>query len=66
MKEGNKVYAGGELSTARVAFETNSRVRDDLQRLANTGLFGWTVDVVAERLICEKLRDLADQGWLER
>jgi len=35
-----------------------------LKHLSENGLFGTSVEDVAERLLCEKLREVVLQGWV--
>ncbi len=35
-----------------------------LKHLTENGLFGTSVEDVAERLLCEKLREVVLQGWV--
>jgi hypothetical protein len=35
-----------------------------LKYLTENGLFGTSVEDVAERLLCEKLREIVLQGWV--
>lgn len=39
------------------------QVRHALEQLARTGLYGWSAEDAAERLLCEQLRDVGD--WEE-
>lgn len=43
-----------------------SRVRADLDRLWRYGIFGHSVEDVAERLISEGVRRLVSEGWLAK
>jgi len=46
-----------------MSIETTQEVYRALGTLQATGLFGSTAEEVAERLICEKIQELAQRGW---
>lgn len=50
-------------ATVTIQIATNAVVAELLGLLQDTGLFGETIEQVAEQLLREKLRELELQGW---
>lgn len=51
-------------SVAPIALKLTPEAHRLLKHLVENGLFGTSTEDVAERLLCEKLREVVLQGWL--
>lgn len=59
-KSGN----GRDVKHDQITIVTHPVVTLALKRLRNKGVFGSSLEDVAERLVCERIRQLIDEGWL--
>ncbi|NNE92631.1 MAG: hypothetical protein HKN23_13370 [Verrucomicrobiales bacterium] len=50
------------LKTVQITVSTTEQVKDVLDVLTNTGMYGKNVAETAQRLLLEKIRDLAKDG----
>ena len=53
-----------DLPTVPLRISTTQQVRDLLEKLVSTGLFGKNTPEAADRLLSEKLRELSAKGVL--
>jgi len=53
-----------DLSTVPLRISTTQQVRNLLEKLVSTGLFGKNAPEAADRLLSEKLRELSSKGVL--
>jgi hypothetical protein len=49
----------------RIKFTTSVQVDQYLGQLKQTGLFGRTKAEIAERLVCDRLIELSQEGWIK-
>lgn len=49
----------------KIDFEPNGPVMKAVEDLVEVGVFGATPHEVIERLVCDRLQDLAQDGWLD-
>ncbi len=48
-----------------INYEPSEATTALLETLAETGLFGETIDEVVDRLLSEKLREMMEQDWFQ-
>jgi len=49
----------------KVNYEASEQIHELLETLAETGIFGATVEDVVDRLVSEKLREIMDTDWFQ-
>ena len=61
---GARVAIDKKPPVAKIVLDTTEPVRDMLEQLVKTGLFGVTVEACAEELLRERLREIEAQGFV--
>lgn len=61
----NRDLADRQPRERKIDFEPHGPVMTAVHDLAEVGIFGETAHEVIERLVCDRLQDLAQDGWLD-